>query len=216
MPRRIIRLRRARSLYAYWEGGRLVFHNFARRGTVSAKLIACELLDFFGEWQTPERAVTHFNRYTKKSLLASISHLVREGLLVSNNSPEEANDAKIAKEWSAWLPQGSFHFSTKDAGYVRDDWSLERLKAVLPKTPPPGLFKTIKGAPKTWLPPRLRRSFQSLRMIQGKESCWGEAVYRSYYRIQNRGLRFVARVSLPTGVTDSSSIEPNRVHIEQL
>ena len=33
---------------------------------------------------------------------------------------------------------------------------------------------------------------------------------------QNRGLRFVARVSLPTGVTDSSSIEPNRVHIEQL
>ena len=24
------------------------------------------------------------------------------------------------------------------------------------------------------------------------------------------------RVSLPTGVTDSSSIEPNRVHIEQL
>lgn len=44
----------------------------------------------------------------------------------------------------------------------------------------------------------------------------GEAVYHSYYRIQNRGLRFVARVSLPTGVTDSSSIEPNRVHIEQL
>jgi hypothetical protein len=44
----------------------------------------------------------------------------------------------------------------------------------------------------------------------------GEAVYHSYYRIQNRGLRFVARVSLPTGVTDSSSIGPNRVHIEQL
>ena len=44
----------------------------------------------------------------------------------------------------------------------------------------------------------------------------GKPVYHSYYRIQNRGLRFVARVSLPTGVTDSSSIEPNRVHIEQL
>ena len=170
MPRRIIRLRRARSLYAYWEGGRLVFHNFARRGTVSAKPIACELLDFFGEWRTPEQAITHFNGYTKKSLLASISHLVRDGLLVSNNSPEEANDAKIAKEWSAWLPQGSFHFSTKDAGYVRDDWSLERLKAILPKTPAPGLFKTVKGAPKIWLPPRPFPDSEFIRVLMTRKT----------------------------------------------
>ena len=78
---------------------------------------------------------------------------MKQGLLLAKNSPEAAHDSQIAAEWSSWLPEGSFHFSTKDAGYVRDDRSLDQLKSRLPKTPPPKLFKTVKGRKKT-LPPR--------------------------------------------------------------
>jgi SagB-type dehydrogenase family enzyme len=78
---------------------------------------------------------------------------VKHGLLLSKDSPEVTQDSRIAKEWSAWLPEGSFHFATKDAVYVdRSNWSLDRLKSILPKTPQPKIFKAIKGAKKTALP----------------------------------------------------------------
>ena len=42
-----------------------------------------------------------------------------------------------------------FPFFTKDAIYVdRSNWSSDRLKAILPKTPQPKLFKIVKGAAK--------------------------------------------------------------------
>jgi SagB-type dehydrogenase family enzyme len=153
MPKRAPQLRRARSLFAYWEGGHLVFHNFARRRSVFAKPVTCEVLDFFWKWRTAEEAITRFNEYSQRSVRASVSQLLKQGLLLAKNSPEAAHDSQIAAEWSSWLPEGSFHFSTKDAGYVRDDWSLDQLKSRLPKTPPPKLFKTVRGRKKT-LPPR--------------------------------------------------------------
>ncbi len=62
------------------------------------------------------------------------------------NSPEAGQDSRIAKEWSDWLPAGSFHFSTKDARYVRGNWSIDRLSSLLPGTPQPKIFKTVRGA----------------------------------------------------------------------
>ena len=63
-------------------------------------------------------------------------------------SPEAALDSRIAKEWSDWLPAGSFHFSTKDTRYARDNWSFNRLRSLLPKTPQPKIFKTARGPKK--------------------------------------------------------------------
>jgi SagB-type dehydrogenase family enzyme len=144
-----MQLRRARGLFAYWRDGQLFFHNFARRLTVSARPLTCEVLDFFSDWRTSQEAHIHFADYTQRSVRSALSQLVKQGLLLSKGSPEEAQDRRIAKEWSAWLPEGSFHFSTKDAAYARDNWSVDRLKAILPKTPPPKIFKTVKGAKKT-------------------------------------------------------------------
>jgi SagB-type dehydrogenase family enzyme len=149
MRGRTIQLRRARSLFAYWRGGRLFFHDFGRRLTVSARPITCEVLDFFNEWRTSQEATTFFADYTRRSVRSAISQLVKQGLLLVKGSPEVAQDSRLAKEWSAWLPEGSFHFSTKDVAYARGTWSLDRLKAILPKTPPPKIFKTVNGATKT-------------------------------------------------------------------
>jgi SagB-type dehydrogenase family enzyme len=170
MPEQTARLRRARSLLAYWEGNRLVFHDFARRLTVSARPITCEVLDFFSEWRTPREAIAHFNNYSRRSVRASLSQLLKQGLLVSKDSPEAAYDSRITKEWSAWLPEGGFHFSTKDPVYVRDDWSVDRLKSALPKTPQPGIFKTAKGAAKTRLPQRSFPDSEFIRVLMARKT----------------------------------------------
>jgi SagB-type dehydrogenase family enzyme len=79
---------------------------------------------------------------------------VKQGLLLVKDSREAVQDSRLAKEWAAWLPDGSFHFSTKDVAFIRDDLSFDRWKAMLPNTPSPKIFKTVKGA-KTTLPPVL-------------------------------------------------------------
>ena len=141
-------LRRARCLFLCWLGGRLVFHNFARRLTLSARPVTCEVLDFFDDWRTSQDAIARFGDYTPRSVRSTLSQLVEQGLLVTKGSPEAALDSRIAKEWSDWLPAGSFHFSTKDARYVRGNWSFDRLKSLLPNTPQPKIFKTVRGAKK--------------------------------------------------------------------
>ena len=170
MRERTIQLRRARSLFAYWRDGRLFFHNFARRLTVSGRRITCEVLDFFGEWRTSQEAITHFADYTRRSVRSALSQLVKQGLLLPKDSPEVTPDSRIAKEWSTWLPEGSFHFSTKDAVYVRDNWSFERLKSVLPKTPQPKFFKTVKGARKILLPARTFPDCEFVRVLMARKT----------------------------------------------
>src|SRR6266566_2232899 len=155
MRERTIQLRRATSLFAYWGYGRLFFHNFALRLTVSARPITCELLDFFSDWRTSQAAINCFADYTPRSVRSAISQLVKHRLLLPKDSPELRQDTHIAKEWSDWLPEGSFHFSTKDPPLADlSSWSLNRLKSILPKTPRPKIFKTVKGAKKMLLPTR--------------------------------------------------------------
>ena len=171
MRQRTIRLRRARCLFAYWQNGQLCFHNFATRRTVSGKPITCELLAFFDRWRTSREAVKHFAEYTQRSVRSTLAQLVKLGLLLRNDSPERKRDSRIANEWSAWLPQGSFHFCTKDAIYVdRSNWSSDRLKAIRPKTPQPKLFKIVKGAAKTVLPSRVFPDSEFVRVLMSRKT----------------------------------------------
>jgi SagB-type dehydrogenase family enzyme len=120
---------------------------------------------------------------------------LKQGLLVSKDSSEAAYDSRITKEWSAWLPEGSFHFSTKDPVYVRDDWSVDRLKSALPKTPQPRIFKTAKGAAKTWLPQRSFPDSEFIRVLMAR---------KTHRRFSNKQLTLEAvsqLLSLVWGVT---------------
>jgi SagB-type dehydrogenase family enzyme len=157
-------------LIAYWRNGRLFFHNFDRRLTVTGRPITCEVLDFFSEWRTFQEARTHFAGYTQRSVLSAVSQLLKQGLLLVKDSPDVAQDSRIAREWCAWLPEGSFHFSTKDALYVRGNWSFARLKSLLPKTPQPKIFKTMKGAEKTPLPARAFPDSEFIRVLMARKT----------------------------------------------
>ncbi len=171
MRERTIPLRRARCLFVYWRDSQLFFHNFARRLTVSGRPVTCEVLDFFDRWRTSQEAITRFDNYTQRSVSFAVSQLVEHGLLLPKDSPEVTQDSRIAKEWSAWLPQGSFHFSTKNAAYVdRSNWSFDRLKSIMPKTPQPKIFKTVKGAKKTSLPRRAVPDSEFSRVLMARKT----------------------------------------------
>ncbi len=98
--------------------------------------------------------MTRFAGYSRRSVRSALSQLSQHGLLLRKGSPEAKQDGEIAKEWSPWLPEGGFHFATKDAKYVPSNWSFARLRSILPKAPQPKFFKTLKGAKKISLPAR--------------------------------------------------------------
>jgi SagB-type dehydrogenase family enzyme len=171
MRERTIPLRRARCLFLYWRDGQLFFHNFARRLTVSGSPVTCEVLDFFDRWRTSQEAIIHFADYSQRSVRSALTQLVEHGLLLSKDSPEVTQDTRIAKEWSAWLPEGSFHFSTKDAAYVdRSNWSLDRLKSIMPKMPQPKFIKTVKEAKKMVLPARTLLDSEFIRVLIARKT----------------------------------------------
>lgn len=165
----MIQLRRAKSLFAFWRDGKLVFHNFAKRLMVSGRPITCEVLDFFNTWRHPQEAIAHFADYAPDSVRSTLSQLVKQGLLLLKDSPEVALDDQIAKEWKDWLPECSFHFSTKDVAYVDPKWTLAQWKAALPKTPAPRIFKTVKG-PKKSLPARTVPDSEFIRVLMARET----------------------------------------------
>ena len=162
-------LRRARCLFLCWRGGRLVFYNFARQLTVSARPVTCEILDFFDNWRTFQQAAARFADYTPRSVRSTLSQFVENGLLVLKDSSEAVLDNRIAKEWSDWLPAGSFHFSTKDARYARANWSFDRVRALLPRTPQPKIFKTVTGAKKP-LPTRAFPDSEFVRVLMARKT----------------------------------------------
>jgi len=165
MAERATQLRRASSLIAYWENSRLLFRNFSKRLTVSGRPITCEILDFFSEWRTPRQATSHFTDYTRQSVRSALSQLVKRGLLLAKDSPEAAQDRRIAKEWSQWLPEGGFHFSTKDAIYVRSRSRVRWLKSRLPKRPAPKFFKVFKAAKKIALPAAISPNSEFVQVL---------------------------------------------------
>jgi SagB-type dehydrogenase family enzyme len=166
-----IPLRRARCLFVHWRGSKLFFYNFATRLSVSAKPLTCEVLDFFDSWRTSQEAVIHFDGYTPRSVRTALAKLVQHGLLLPKDSPEVTRDTTIAKEWSDWLLAGSFHFATKDAPYIdRSRWSLNRLKAIMPKMPQPRIFKTLKGAMKVSLPRRAFPDSEFVRVLMARKT----------------------------------------------
>ncbi len=196
MLERTILLRRARCLFAYWQDDRLVFYNFARRRIVSGRTITCDVLDFFGKWRTCEEAIARFADYSPRSVRSSLSQLLQHGLLLRKGSSDAKQDSAIAKEWAPWLPEGSYHFLSKDAAYVPSNWGFARLRSILPKTPQPKFFKTVKGAKKISLPARIFPSDDFTRVLMTRST------HREFSRKPLEFATVSQLLSLVWGVTD--------------
>jgi SagB-type dehydrogenase family enzyme len=147
-----MKLRSARCQSAYWDDGDLRIVNYLARRAFSANPIVLEVIRFFFAPRTIREAMLEFNSYARDSVGEAILELIECQLLLECHSAESARDELLDSSWKPWLPEGGFHFLTKDAPYVGGDWTIEQIMRTIPNTPSPPLFKKIQGAESISLP----------------------------------------------------------------
>ena len=138
-----MRLRRAKTLFAYWGESQLIFENY-RTGVASAAApVTAEVLDHFERWSSPKYFYGCMPEYSRSSLDRALRKLVEMGFLVREGSQEAREDERLAANWSSWLPHaGIFHFATKDAPYLASAVQINRLlRRFVRDTPQPRFFK---------------------------------------------------------------------------
>ncbi len=147
-----MKLRSARCQSAYWDNGDLRIVNYLARRTFSANPIVLEVIRFFFSPRTIREAMLEFDSYARDSVGEAIFELIEYQLLLESDSAESARDELLDSSWKPWLPEGGFHFLTKDAPYVGGDWTIEQIMRTFPNTPAPPLFKKTQGAESISLP----------------------------------------------------------------
>jgi SagB-type dehydrogenase family enzyme len=147
-----VKLRSARCQWAHWDCGELRIVNFLTRERFAANPIVLELVRFFFAPRTIREAMVEFNSYTRESVGAAILQMIEAQLLLECDSPEAARDELLDSRWQPWLPEGGFHFLTKDAPYIAGDATVEQMLQSLPDSPQPPLFKRTDAAAYVSLP----------------------------------------------------------------
>lgn len=144
----IMKVQSASCQIVYWEGGsrRLLVANYLTRRTFATDPVTLDLMRFFFIPRTIQDALVEFRSYNRKSVAASILRMIDVEILLECGSAEWKRDKLVESTWRPWLPEGGFHFMTKDTRFVGSDWTIaERLK-IVPSTPPPPQFKTAPDA----------------------------------------------------------------------
>jgi SagB-type dehydrogenase family enzyme len=147
-----ITLRSARCQSAYWDNGDLRLVNYLTRGEYGANPIVLEIIRFFFSPRTIRDALLEFDAYSPQSVGEAILKLIDAQLLLECDSPQAVRDDLLDSLWKPWLPHGGYHFLTKDAPYVGDDWTLEQKMQAVAAAPQPPLYKKTDGAKSMPLP----------------------------------------------------------------
>ena len=164
------RLRRARSLQAYWKGGDLVIENFVTRVAVSAATGIIEILSFFEDWKPPAALAKTLSQYTPQSVTRALRELVAHSLLVEEGSTAAREDEAVATVWQHWLPHGAFHFATKDAPFASPRQWARMARAFRAVAPQPPLSKSYPSHPRTALPSPSVPSDDFLRVLLARKT----------------------------------------------
>ena len=149
-----MKLKSASCQIAYWEGGklRLRIANYLTRRTFATDPATLDLIRFFFIPRTIQDALLEFRSYSRESVTRSILKLIDAELLLEYGSLEWKRDKLVESSWKPWLPEGGFHFMTKDTRFVDPDWSVEERLRLLPSIPPPPQFKTTPATAVIRLP----------------------------------------------------------------
>ena len=146
MARASLKLKSASCQTAYWEGGKLRIANYLTRRTFSANPATLNVIRFFFTPRTIQDALLEFRTYRWESVAKSILKLIDAQLLLEHGSAELERDEQVGSSWRTWLPEGGFHFMTKDTPYAPWDWPIEKKLKLLPATSAPPQFKKVRGA----------------------------------------------------------------------
>jgi len=147
-----LRLKSASCQLAYWEAGELRIANYLTGRTFATNPATLEVIRFFFTPRTIQDALAEFRSYSRASVARAILRLIDAQLLLEYDSAARERDELLQSAWAPWLPEGSFHFMTKDTPYVPGDRPIEEKLKTLPSTPAPPQFKRIRGGHAVRLP----------------------------------------------------------------
>lgn len=165
-----MRLRRAKTILAYWNKERFVFENYRTHILITADPLAARILDFFGRWRQPEELFREMPQYSSRSLRAALRRLTECSLLVRESTSDARQDVQVQKVWSNWLPYGSFHFATKDVRFI---WKRRReklVKSYLKESRQPAFFKSYRNVPRFLLLRHSQRPGEFLRVLLARKT----------------------------------------------
>ena len=147
-----LKLQSASCQIAYWQDGKLRVANYLTNRTFSTNSVILDLVRFFCTPRTIKNALIDFSAYSSQSVANAIVKLIDAQLLLEYGSAEWERDRLLESSWRRWLPEGVFHFMTKDTPYIPSDWPIEKKIKTLPATPAPPQFKTIRSTEAVQLP----------------------------------------------------------------
>jgi SagB-type dehydrogenase family enzyme len=147
-----LKLKSASCQIAYWDDAELRITNYLTRREFSANPATFDMIRFFFTARTIGDALVEFHAYSRESVATAILQLIDAQLLLEYGSAEWKRDERVKSSWKPWLPEGGFHFITKDTPYTPLDWPIEKKLKTLPATPAPPQFKQIRGTDTVRLP----------------------------------------------------------------
>lgn len=170
LPQPSFRLRSARCQSAFWDNGDLRIVNYLTRETYAANLIVLEVIRFFFSPRTIREAMLEFDDYEADSVGEVILGLIEARLLLECDSAAAARDELLDFSWKEWLPEGAYHFLTKDAPYAKSDLTVEQQMRPLANTLQPGHFKKTEYADTIPLPPHDRGTDSYFRTLYSRRT----------------------------------------------
>ena len=130
---------------AYWQEGQLRVTNYLTHRTFSTNAVMLDLMHFFAAPRTIKQALSQFGAYHPRSVASAILKLINAQLLLEHGSAAWQQDRRVESVWRPWLPEGGFHFMTKDIPYIDPEMPIREKVKLLPRTPPPAQFKTARA-----------------------------------------------------------------------
>jgi SagB-type dehydrogenase family enzyme len=148
-----LRVRRARHLVQYWQGNRVVVHNYATGRRVRVAQPLWRLLDYCTDWKTTAQIAAALDLPAGRLLPALIRRLVARSLLERSDRPPDSR-ARAMATLDRWNPEaGLFHTATKDVRFWSAREAARQARAQARRSPMPDPVKRYRGAERVDLAP---------------------------------------------------------------
>ena len=155
------RFRRARHLVLYWQGSRLVVHNYATGRRVAANPSLSLLLAYCGEWRSQQEIAREVG-VPARILGSLLRRLVGRSVLDRSDRQEDPR-TRAMTAFDPWNPEaGFFHTATKDVRFWPARESVQQARAQARRVPMPEPIKRYPGARAIDLPRPAAGSFPTL------------------------------------------------------
>jgi SagB-type dehydrogenase family enzyme len=145
----------------FWQGGRLIVHNYATGRRAHAAPDLLRLLDLCSTWKTAAE-IARGLRVTAADVAPLVGRLVERSLLERSDSPVDSK-AQAMAALDRWNPEaGFFHMATKDVRFWSPTEAARQARVQADREPMPPVVKRYPGASRVALPPPAAGDFPAL------------------------------------------------------